>query len=65
MKDFQDQYQVDDETTVNMMIRKLQMDFNEKGFSSCTASAFRFPLHQLLTAHCENHQTELITSKLI
>lgn len=65
MKDFQDQYQVDDETTVNMMIRKLQSDFNEKGFSQCAANAFRSPLHQLLTAVCVNEETELITSKLI
>ena len=65
MKDFKYQYQVDDETAVNMMARKLQKDFNEKGYRQCTAHALRSALHQVLLADCDNEETEMITCDLI
>jgi len=65
MKGFKNQYQVDDETAVNMMARKLQNDFDEKNFSECTAYALRFALHKVLMADCDNEEKELITCDIL
>ena len=65
MQDFQYQYQTDDMAVVNMMIRKLQGDFDKKGFNACKAKSLRFALLELLRNPCDNDTEETITCPFV